>query len=240
MAVRSPFALASLLLLPAVASCSGDPGASATSRSGGIPSPFASRCAADNGGITLPEGFCAFLVVDSLPGTRHLEVAPNGDIFVARRNWRTSHDMFPDLFTVDQNAEKPSEELVRIDAGSDFGWPYCYMPIIGFPAHWAPNDLAFYGGSQFPEAYRGGAFIAFHGSWNRAPRPQDGYRVVFVPRSADGPGTEWQVFADGFRREGGDAGSVARPVGLAVGPDGSLFISDSFRGRIWRAVYGEP
>ena len=58
-------------------------------------------------------------------------------------------------------------------------------PVAAFPAHWAPNDLKIYKGSQFPEGYRGGAFIAFHGSWNRAPGPQGGYNVVFQPL-ADG------------------------------------------------------
>ncbi|MDH5760721.1 MAG: PQQ-dependent sugar dehydrogenase [Gemmatimonadota bacterium] len=176
------------------------------------------------------------------------------------------HDMFPDRFTVDQSTEKPSEEFVRLDEGSDFGWPYCYhdpetgekylapefggdghevgrcgemdMPIIGFPAHWAPNDLVFYQGSRFPARYQGGAFIAFHGSWNRAPNPQDGYRVVFVPAEGDHPGSTWEVFADGFRSAaGGSEDTMTRPVGLALGPDGSLYISDSVRGRVWRVVY---
>jgi glucose/arabinose dehydrogenase len=406
---------------------------------GGTPSPLAAVCNADNGGITLPDGFCAILVTDSLPGARHLEVAENGDLFVSLRNRRPSrdapiqmggvavlrdtdgdaradrierwgvtggndvvladgyvyhapddavlrypfpsgalapsgppdtlvsglpdtenhtaksialgadgslfvnigspsnacmvesrtagspgqdpcpqldsragiwrfdssalgqtqadgtrwatglrnvvalrmhpetqvlygavhgrdqlHDMWPDLYTVDQSTEKPSEELVTLPEGSNFGWPYCYhdpetnqklltpeyggdgqeagrcagmdMPIIGFPAHWAPNDLEFYTGSQFPTRYRGGAFIAFHGSWNRAPNPQDGYNVVFVPAEGAGLGAEWEVFADGFRDET-DAQSTTRPVGLSVGPDGSLYVTDSRRGLIWRIVY---
>jgi len=174
------------------------------------------------------------------------------------------HDLWPDLFTVDQSTEKPAEEFVRLDEGSDYGWPYCYydpethqkvlspeyggngtevgrcadknLPIIGFPAHWAPDDLEFYTGSQFPARYQGGAFIAFHGSWNRAPNPQDGYRVVFVPAHGDGFDTAWEVFADDFRKEGEGVEST-RPVGLAMGPDGSLYVSDSALGRIWRIVY---
>lgn len=407
----------------------------------GSPSAIAAHCAADNGGITLPEGFCAVVVIDSLPGARHLTVAPNGDVFVAVRNRRTTregpvetggvavlrdtdgngtadsierwgvnggndvvladgyvyhspddavlrypindgdmvpsgapdtlvhglpadrnhtaksialgpdnalyvnigspsnacmeqsrtpgspgmdpcpeletragiwrfdantpgqvqadgtrfatglrnvvalrmhpethvlygavhgrdqlHDMWPDRFTVDQNAEKPSEEFVRLDQGSDYGWPYCYhdpatgqkllapeyggdgttvgrcadmdMPLVAFPAHWAPNALEFYTGTQFPDEYRGGAFIAFHGSWNRAPNPQDGYRVVFVPEAGDGFAGSWSVFADGFRKEAPEErANSARPVGLAVGPDGSLYIADSLRGKVWRVVY---
>ena len=176
------------------------------------------------------------------------------------------HDLWPDLYTVEQSAEKPAEEFVRLDEGADYGWPYCYFdpetgekvlapeyggngqeagrcadkakPIVGFPGHWAPNDLEFYTGTQFPERYRGGAFIAFHGSWNRAPMPQEGYRVAFVPKQDGSFSTEWETFADGFRKEGPDAlAQSARPVGLAMGPDGSLYITDSLHGKIWRVVY---
>lgn len=173
------------------------------------------------------------------------------------------HSMFPDRYTVDENTEKPSEEFVRVDEGTDVGWPYCYhdpdqdrkllapeyggdgdevgrcadkeMPIVDFPAHWAPNDLAFHPGGGFPGRYSGGAFVAFHGSWNRAPNPQAGFRVAFVPAQGDGFGTGWETFADGFQREG-SADDRLRPTGVDVGPDGSLYISDSTRGRIWRIV----
>ena len=111
-------------------------------------------------------------------------------------------------------------------------------PVAAFPAHWAPNAMVYNGGSQFPQRYRNGVFIAFHGSWNRAPYPQGGYNVVFQPLDdvhATGP---CQIFADGF------AGAVKspaqaehRPSGLAVGPDGSLFVSDDIRGRIYKIVY---
>ena len=175
------------------------------------------------------------------------------------------HGMFPERFTVDQNTEMPAEEFVRMDEGADFGWPYCFvdpatgekllapeyggdgrevgrcadkdMPLVNFPAHWAPNDLAFYDGDQFPSRYSGGAFIAFHGSWNRAPNPQEGYRIAFVPASGGGYGTGWETFADGFRDESGSGEYTARPVGVDVGPDGSLYVSDSVQGRIWRIVY---
>jgi len=156
------------------------------------------------------------------------------------------------------NAETPAEEFVRIVRGADVGWPYCYFdpavdakvlapeyggngadvgrcasttqPLIAFPAHWAPNGLHFYTGDQYPVAYRGGAFIAFHGSWNRAPLPQAGFNVVFVP--ADGMATgDWRVFADGFQEVG------SRPVDVAQGPDGSLYVSDDRGGRVYRIVY---
>lgn len=179
------------------------------------------------------------------------------------------HDLFPDLFSVEQSAEKPAEELVRIEDGDDFGWPYCYYdpatetlvlapeyggdgaevgrcaekkdPLVGFPAHWAPDDLEFYTGSQFPTRYQGGAFIAFHGSWNRAPLPQEGYNVVFLAFRDGQPTTDWEVFANGFRPEptegGAPQGPSFRPVGVAMGPDGSLYVSESQQGRIWRIVY---
>jgi glucose/arabinose dehydrogenase len=169
-------------------------------------------------------------------------------------------------FSDRQNAEKPSEEFIEILEGDDFGWPYCYhdpelqrkvlapeyggdgtrvgrcerakAPLIGFPAHWAPNGIAFYFGEQYPARYRGGVFIAFHGSWNRSPLPQGGYNVVFVPFNAQGPGGAWEVFADGFAGpEVGPREAAHRPVGLAVGPDGSLYVSDDQGGRIYRILY---
>ncbi len=160
-------------------------------------------------------------------------------------------------FTEQDNAEKPAEELVRVQDGDDFGWPYCYYdlaakrlvlapeyggdgkevgrcsakkaPEAAFPGHWAPMAVAFYNGSQFPASYRGGAFVAFHGSWNRAPLPQAGYRVVFVPFSggrASGSSTD-------FVTPSGEPTSI-RPSGLAVGPDGSLYLSADTNGKIWR------
>ncbi len=86
--------------------------------------------------------------------------------------------------------------------------------------------------------YRNGVFIAFHGSWNRAPYPQGGYNVVFQPMVGDHAAGRCEIFADGF------AGAVKspdkadhRPSGLAVGPDGALYVSDDVRGRIYRIVY---
>ncbi|NIM51358.1 MAG: sorbosone dehydrogenase [Gemmatimonadales bacterium] len=174
--------------------------------------------------------------------------------------------LWPRYFTDDQSAEKPSEEFVRIEEGDDFGWPYCYHdpergqkvlapeyggdgetlgrcsekkdPLIGFPAHWAPNGLHFYSGTQFPARYRGGAFIAFHGSWNRAPLPQAGYNIVFAPFDGGEPTGEWDVFADGFAGENvSPRGAAHRPVGVAEGPDGSLYVGDDRNGRIYRVVY---
>jgi len=177
------------------------------------------------------------------------------------------HNHAPQYFSEWKNAILPAEEFMKIKEGENYGWPYTYYdhfkhkrmlapeyggdgeteakgnyanPIMGLPAHWAPNDLLFYKGSQFPERYKKGAFIAFHGSFNRNPYPQAGYIVAFVPFKNGKPMGTWEVFADGFI--GKDtisrmAESKYRPMGLAEGPDGSLYISDSKKGKIWRVMF---
>ena len=176
-------------------------------------------------------------------------------------------ELWPAIYTAEQGSEKPSEEFVRVDEDSDFGWPYCYhdpesdvkvlapeyggdgeivgrcadmdAPEIGLPAHWAPNAMAF-SGEEFPEEYRDGFFVAFHGSWNRSP-VQEGYNIVWIPFDGDEPAGDWEVFADGFA--GGRVNSPGdadhRPTGVAVGPDGSLYVTDSLRGKIWKIVQVE-
>jgi mono/diheme cytochrome c family protein len=114
------------------------------------------------------------------------------------------------------------------------------LPAQAFPGHWAPNDMIFYSGDQFPARYREGAFVAFHGSTNRSPYPQAGYFVCFVPFKDGRPSGKWEVFADGFA--GVDtivntSDARYRPMGLAEGPDGSLYVSDSRKGKIWRIMY---
>lgn len=178
--------------------------------------------------------------------------------------------LWPEYYDNKQSAELPAEEFLQIDEGDDFGWPYCYYdgfknqkvlgpeyggngeetgvcaekkdPVMAFPAHYAPNDLVFYQGDQFPERYKHGAFVTFHGSWNRAPEPQQGYLVAFVPFTDGMPSGDWEVFADGFSKvdtvaSPGDARH--RPMGLAEGPDGSLYITDSVKGKIWRITYSK-
>ena len=193
-----------------------------------------------------------------------LAFAPSGELYATQHGRDQLGQNWSKLFTLAQSAEKPSEEFFKLSAGDDYGWPYCYHdlelghlllapeyggdgktvgrckekkePLVVFPAHWAPDGLVFYRGTQFPPRYRDGAFIAFHGSWNRAPLPQAGYRVVFVPFKDGKPVGTYDTFADGFWHQDG-AGPQHRPVGVAVGPDGSLYITDDAAGRIWRVMY---
>ena len=175
-------------------------------------------------------------------------------------------DAWPNLYSDQEAATTAAEEMIRVASSrADFGWPYCYydylkqerrlapeyggdkqrtdrcdrliQPIVAFPAHWAPMGLLFYTGTMFPAPYRTGAFIAFHGSGARAPFPEEGYQLVFL-QFKNGMAAEDTIFASGF------AGSMVtpqgaehRPVGLAQGPDGSLFLTDDKGGRIWKIVY---
>ena len=102
------------------------------------------------------------------------------------------------------------------------------------------RDRLFYTSGQFPERYDGGAFVAFHGSWNRAPAEQGGYNVVFVPMRDGAPAGDWEVFADGFAGLNAienPGRATHRPTGLAQGPDGSLYVTDDAGGRIWKISY---
>jgi glucose/arabinose dehydrogenase/cytochrome c5 len=194
-----------------------------------------------------------------------------GRLYVTQHGRDQLHENWPELYTQQQGFELPAEEVIILKEGGNYGWPNCYFdpaqnklvlapeyggdggkkvgecdkfdpPVAAFPAHWAPNDLKIYKGSQFPKGYQGGAFIAFHGSWNRAPGPQGGYNVVFQPLSDGKASGDYIVFADGFAGTFKDPGRAAhRPSGLAVGPDGALYITDDKAGRIWRVTYmGDP
>lgn len=197
-----------------------------------------------------------------------IAVDPAGTGLYATQHGRDQlGDNWSRLYTPQQGAELPAEELFKIQEGGDYGWPECYFddkqgklvlapeyggdggksvgecagklaPIAAFPAHWAPNDVLIYAGSQFPQAYHGGAFIAFHGSWNRAPFPQGGYNVVFQPLANGKASGKYIIFADGFAGSDKEPGKARhRPSGFAVGPDGSLYVSDDQNGRIWKITY---
>lgn len=176
--------------------------------------------------------------------------------------------LWPEFYTPWKSAMLPADELFKVTEGMDGGFPYYYYdqmlekkilspeyggdgikegegaklpkPLIGFPGHFAPNDILFYKGDQFPDRYKEGAFVAMHGSTNRIPYPQVGFVVAFIPMK-DGKVTgPWEVFADGFA--GTDTVEIAndaqfRPMGLAEGPDGSLYVGDTEKGKIWRIMY---
>ena len=190
-----------------------------------------------------------------------------GRLFVTQHGRDQLSQNFRKLYTPEQNAGLPAEEIVELVRGGAYGWPECYFdgsqkrlvlapeyggdgsskvgvcaekrgPVASLPAHWAPNDLLIYLGEAFPAAYRGGAFVAFHGSWNRAPEPQGGYNVVYQPLKDGKASGDFVVFADGFAGAVKEPGRAAfRPTGLAMGRDGALYISDDRHGRIWRVTY---
>jgi len=182
------------------------------------------------------------------------------EFFMAMMGRDNLNTVDPEHYDDLDNAERVSEEMHRLREGVNLGWPFTYWdpikkarmiapefggdnkkraevgkydePVIAFPAHWAPLQMTFYTGEQFPQKYRGGAFIAFHGSWNRAPRPQEGFNITFAPFDDKGtPIGTYEVFATGR------PGVKFRMGGVAVGPDGSLYISETDRGRIWRIIY---
>jgi glucose/arabinose dehydrogenase len=200
-----------------------------------------------------------------------IDFGADGKLYATQHGRDQLHDSWPKVFpTTQYQAENPAEELMQVNANDDFGWPYCYYavdqkklvdapeyggdgkkstrcdskkpPVATFPGHWAPMSLLFYKGSAFPAKYKDGAFIAFHGSWNRAPEPQEGYRVVFQPMTNGAASGAYETFANGFAEvpaqqlQPGTA--KHRPVGLAVGPDGALYITDDMGGRVYRVTHG--
>jgi glucose/arabinose dehydrogenase/mono/diheme cytochrome c family protein len=196
-----------------------------------------------------------------------LVIDPDGRIFATQHGRDQLRANWPDFYKPEQEATLPAEELLLLKQGGDYGWPECYYdpfveklllapeyggdggkkigtcakkeaPVAIFPAHWAPNGMVYYDKTQFPQRYQNGVFIAFHGSWNRAPYPQGGYNVVFQSLPGDHPGGQCEIFADGFAGAVKSPAKAAhRPSGLAVGPDGSLYVSDDVRGRIYRITY---
>lgn len=190
------------------------------------------------------------------------------ELFVMQHGRDQLGQLYPDNYNDQQNAEIPAEEFFIVKKGMDFGWPYCYYdpiqkkkllapeyggdgkteglcgtkekPLYAFPAHWAPNALLFYTGNQFAAKYKNGAFIAFHGSWNRAPLEQAGFNVVFLPMKDGKPSGDYEIFADDFvggKENLSPSKAKHRPCGLAMGTDGSMYISDDQGGTVWKIIY---
>jgi glucose/arabinose dehydrogenase len=147
----------------------------------------------------------------------------------------------------------PPETVYQVEEATDYGWPRCHagdivdpefgfegacagvpQPAVEMQAHMAPLGLAFYTGDRFPPDYRGDLFIALHGSWNRSVPA--GYKVMRVPFDGSGPAGPAEEFAFGWLDE--STGNVqGRPAGVAVGPDGALYVSDDKGGFIYRIFY---
>lgn len=185
-------------------------------------------------------------------------------LFTAVHGRGQFHDFYPQYYTAEQSSFLPAETMYELTEGADAGWPQVYYdqfqkkkiltpeyggdgkmtgredalePIVAFPAHLGPNDLLFYTGNSFPKKYRNGAFIAFHG---QSPELKKGYFVAFVPFKNGKPNGKWEIFADNFA--GVDlvnpTGPIQhRPCGLAIGPDGELYVCDDLGGSIFKISY---
>jgi glucose/arabinose dehydrogenase len=151
----------------------------------------------------------------------------------------------------------PSDYLIRVQQGGFYGWPYAYIgkhpqpgfakfapdkvnatitPDLLFEAHSSVLDIVFYTGEQFPQEFRGGAFVALKGSWNRSV--PTGYKVVYVPFLDGRPAGYYENFLTGFWSSGERRAEVwGRPAALAMAKDGSLLVADDTGGTIWRVTY---
>ena len=162
---------------------------------------------------------------------------------------RLGDGLVPDYFT-------------RIQEGEYYGWPYAYLapdnldprltedgrserpdlaaqtltPDVLFESHSAALGLQFYDGDQFPERYRGGAFVAHRGSWNRSQGV--GYKLVFIPFADGQPTGDYEDFLTGFLIDPRGPTTWGRPVGVLVLPDGSLLFTEEMNGRIYRVSFG--
>ena len=191
----------------------------------------------------------------------------SNQLFVMQHGRDQLHDIFPELYDEKTSAVLPAECMYLIKKGDNAGFPFIYYdqlqhkkilapeyggdgkkegskeyidPVVAFPGHMAPNGLLFYTGNMFPEKYKNGAFVAFHGSWNRAPEKQAGYFVAFVPFKDGKPAGDWEIFANGFAGTNDITSprqAQHRPCGLAQGTDGSLYVTDDVKGTIYRILY---
>ncbi len=154
------------------------------------------------------------------------------------------------------------EELNELIAGAEYGWPYVYddgqlnpqdepqhltqsewaarsrAPLAGYTAHAAPMQMAFYDGAMFPQDYRGDAFVAMHGSWNR--RSPSGYEVVRIHFNEQGAPERFETFLGGFLQgeAKGAPQMLGRPTGVAVAADGALLVGDDTNNVIYRIAHG--
>jgi glucose/arabinose dehydrogenase len=192
----------------------------------------------------------------------------DGALYTVMNNRDQIDTLWSGTFTPEDNQTRPAEVMYKVEQGANYGWPFCFFdygqqklllnpeyggdgktvgrcsefktPIASFPAHWAPVDVTFYTGTLFPAKYRNGAFIAFHGSWNRSPALQEGYNVTFQPFAAGKPSGKFEVFAEGFagaQNPRTPNQATYRADGVMQAPDGTLYIAESQKGRLWRVVY---
>ena len=188
----------------------------------------------------------------------------DGHLYGIMHGRDNTHRFWPDLISAEDD-DHIADEMHRITKVTDFGWPYTYFdgaknvrltspeyggdgktspapgtyssPMLTFHSRRAaPVDMLFYAGGAYPRMYRGGAFIVLHGTQNR-----NGYNVVFVPFDRTGKAGSPAVFADGFAAfdpSPTNRGPARyRPIGIAEGPDGALYVADSQKGRVWRIAY---
>jgi glucose/arabinose dehydrogenase/cytochrome c2 len=193
--------------------------------------------------VMTPDGKGARAFATGIRNCVGMWVEPNDDLYCAT-NERDGlgDDLVPDYVT-------------RVREGSYYGWPWYYLgahedprkkgarpdlagkatlPDVLLEAHSAALEPAMYGGAMFPPEYKGSLFVALHGSWNR--RLRTGYKVVRVLLKDGVPTGEYEDFLTGFVID--EDYVWGRPVGVAVGRDGALYVSEDGNGTIWRVTYG--
>jgi glucose/arabinose dehydrogenase len=193
----------------------------------------------------------------------------DGAVYIVMNSRDSLDTLWPGKFTAEENATRPAEPMFRGEKGMNFGWPYCFWdykeqrqilnpeyggdgksagkcsdftpPVASYPPHSAPVDVIFYNSSNsFPSHYKQGAFIAFHGSWNRTPLPMELSNITFQPFTNGKPSGKGEIFASGFAGKPqimSQNDGLARADGVAEAPDGSLFITDSQGGKVWHVFY---